>query len=90
MTESKKIAYCYARVSTQMQVDDGVSLDAQEKQLKYAAESQGYEVEERKIGFTYTKEQFFEANPGARSVPQIYLNEELVPGGYVGLKAMLE
>jgi DNA invertase Pin-like site-specific DNA recombinase len=45
MTESKKIAYCYARVSTQMQVDDGVSLDAQEKQLKYAAEAQGYEVE---------------------------------------------
>jgi DNA invertase Pin-like site-specific DNA recombinase len=45
MTENKKIAYCYARVSTQMQVDDGVSLDAQEKQLKYAAESQGYEVE---------------------------------------------
>ena len=41
----KKIAYCYARVSTQMQVDDGVSLDAQEKQPKYAAESQGYEVE---------------------------------------------
>jgi DNA invertase Pin-like site-specific DNA recombinase len=41
----KKIAYCYARVSTQMQVDDGVSLDAQEKQLKYAAESQGYKVE---------------------------------------------
>ena len=40
-----KIAYCYARVSTQMQVDDGVSLDAQEKQLRYAAESQGYEVE---------------------------------------------
>lgn len=28
-----------------MQVDDGVSLDAQEKQLRYAAESQGYEVE---------------------------------------------
>jgi site-specific DNA recombinase len=45
MSESKKIAYCYARVSTQMQVDDGVSLDAQEKQLRYAAESQGYEVE---------------------------------------------
>ena len=40
-----KIAYCYARVSTQMQVEDGVSLDAQEKQLRYAAESQGYEVE---------------------------------------------
>ena len=41
---SKGVAYCYARVSTQMQVDDGVSLDAQEKQLRYAAESQGYEV----------------------------------------------
>jgi len=45
LTEKKKIAYCYARVSTQMQVDDGVSLDAQEKQLRYAAEAQGYEVE---------------------------------------------
>lgn len=39
------LAYCYARVSTQMQVEDGISLDAQEKQLRYAAESQGYEVE---------------------------------------------
>ena len=36
-----KIAYCYARVSTQMQVEDGISLDAQETQLKAAAESQG-------------------------------------------------
>jgi DNA invertase Pin-like site-specific DNA recombinase len=39
------IAFCYARVSTQMQVEDGISLDAQEKQLRYAAESQGYTVE---------------------------------------------
>lgn len=38
------IAYCYARVSTQMQVEDGISLDAQERQLKYAAELAGYEV----------------------------------------------
>lgn len=44
MEEKPKIAYCYARVSTQMQVDDGVSLDGQEKQLRYAAEAQGYEV----------------------------------------------
>ena len=42
---SEGLAYCYARVSTQMQVEDGISLDAQEKQLRYAAESQGYEVE---------------------------------------------
>lgn len=58
MTESSKIAYCYARVSTQMQVEDGVSLDGQEKQLRYAAESQGYEVvmlrEEGKSGKNIT------------------------------------
>lgn len=38
------IAYCYARVSTQMQVEEGISLDAQERQLRYAAELAGYEV----------------------------------------------
>ena len=38
------IAYCYARVSTQMQVEEGVSMDAQERQLRYAAELAGYEV----------------------------------------------
>lgn len=42
--EEKKIAYCYARVSTQMQADEGVSLDAQEKLLHTTAEAQGYEV----------------------------------------------
>jgi len=41
---SKEIAYCYARVSTQMQVEDGMSLGAQEKQLNYAADAAGYEV----------------------------------------------
>jgi DNA invertase Pin-like site-specific DNA recombinase len=39
-----EIAYCYARVSTQIQVEDGVSLDAQERQLRFAAEMAGYEV----------------------------------------------
>jgi DNA invertase Pin-like site-specific DNA recombinase len=37
------IAYCYARVSTQMQVDDGMSLGAQERQLMGAAEMAGYD-----------------------------------------------
>lgn len=37
------VAYCYARVSTHMQVEDGVSLDAQEKQLVAAATAAGYE-----------------------------------------------
>jgi site-specific DNA recombinase len=40
---SEGIAYCYARVSTQMQAEDGMSLGAQEKQLKAAAELAGYE-----------------------------------------------
>lgn len=43
MSESG-IAYCYARVSTQMQAEEGVSLDVQEKQMRYAAEMAGYEV----------------------------------------------
>lgn len=41
---SEGIAYCYARVSTQMQAEDGMSLGAQEKQLKAAAEAAGYEA----------------------------------------------
>ena len=39
---SNGVAYCYARVSTQMQVEDGMSLGAQEKQLISAAEAAGY------------------------------------------------
>lgn len=42
MTEG--IAYCYARVSTSMQVEDGMSLGAQEKQLVSAAEAANYEA----------------------------------------------
>ena len=41
---SEGIAYCYARVSTQMQAEDGMSLGAQEKQLIAAAELAGYEA----------------------------------------------
>lgn len=41
---SEGIAYCYARVSTQMQAEDGMSLGAQEKQLISAAEAAGYEA----------------------------------------------
>lgn len=43
MTESNKdLALLYARVSTQLQVNDGVSLDVQERQLIQAAELAGY------------------------------------------------
>ena len=41
---SEGIAYCYARVSTQMQAEEGVSLDGQERQLVAAAEAAGYEA----------------------------------------------
>jgi len=44
MMMSEGIAYCYARVSTQMQAEDGMSLGAQEKQLIAAAELAGYEA----------------------------------------------
>lgn len=40
MPEGKAILY--ARVSTQLQVNDGVSLDVQERQLNSAAEAAGY------------------------------------------------
>jgi DNA invertase Pin-like site-specific DNA recombinase len=43
MTElNKEIALLYARVSTQLQVNDGVSLDVQERQLQTSAEIAGY------------------------------------------------
>lgn len=52
------IAYCYARVSTQMQAEEGVSLDGQERQLIAAAEAAGYEAvilrEEGKSGKSIT------------------------------------
>ena len=44
--------------------------------------------EERKIGDGWSKEQLLEAVPNARSVPQIFLNEEYV-GGFTELKQKL-
>jgi DNA invertase Pin-like site-specific DNA recombinase len=40
--EPTDLAILYARVSTQLQVSDGVSLDVQERQLQQAAELAGY------------------------------------------------
>jgi DNA invertase Pin-like site-specific DNA recombinase len=39
---NNELALLYARVSTQLQVSDGVSLDVQERQLRQAAELAGY------------------------------------------------
>jgi glutaredoxin 3 len=58
-------------------------------QAKALLESKGIEYEERNIMHgTYTKEQLLEAVPTARSVPQIFLDEEYV-GGFNELRKKL-
>jgi glutaredoxin 3 len=55
-------------------------------QAKTLLEQKGIAFEERKIGDGWTKEQLLEAVPNARTVPQIFLNDELV-GGFTELRA---
>lgn len=57
-------------------------------QAKSLLKQKGYEIEERKIGDGYTKEDLLEEVPNARSVPQIFLEGEYV-GGYTELKNKL-
>lgn len=57
-------------------------------QAKALLTSKGIEFEERKIGDGFTKEDLLEAVPTARTVPQIFLNGELV-GGFTELRAKL-
>jgi glutaredoxin len=58
------------------------------EQAKQLLESKGIEFEERKIGKAWTKEQLLEAVPTARTVPQIFLDEQYV-GGYQELRQKL-
>jgi len=58
------------------------------EQAKSLLEIKGIEFEERKIGDGYSKEDLLEQVPTARSVPQIFINEELI-GGYTELKYFL-
>jgi glutaredoxin len=44
--------------------------------------------EERRIGYNATREQLLEAVPNARSVPQIFLDEQHI-GGFVELRKHL-
>lgn len=48
---------------------------------KALLKQKGIEIEERKIGSGWTKEQLLESVPTARTVPQIFLDGEHV-GGY--------
>lgn len=47
---------------------------------------EGVETEIRKIGVGWTKQQLLEAVPTARSVPQVFLDDNLI-GGYTQLVA---
>jgi glutaredoxin len=55
-------------------------------QAKALLTQKGIEFEERKIGSEYTREDLLEAVPEARSVPQIFLDGELI-GGFTELRA---
>lgn len=55
-------------------------------QAKALLNQKGIEFEEKKIGEGYTREDLLEAVPTARTVPQIFLDGELV-GGFTELRA---
>ena len=57
-------------------------------QAKNLLKSRGIEFEERNVSVDWTREQLLEAVPNARTVPQIFLDGELV-GGFTELRARL-
>lgn len=57
-------------------------------QAKALLTQKGIQFEEKKIGDGYTKEELLEAVPNARTVPQIFLDGELI-GGFNELKQKL-
>ena len=57
-------------------------------QAKALLTQKGIKFEEKKIGDGYTREDLLEAVPNARTVPQIFLDEELI-GGFTELKKRL-
>lgn len=58
-------------------------------QAKALLTLKGIVVEERKIGTEWTREALLEAVPSARSVPQVFLNEQHI-GGFTELKQYLD
>jgi glutaredoxin 3 len=57
-------------------------------QAKALLESRGIEYEERNINNGWDKDDLLTAVPGARTLPQIFLDEELV-GGFTELRKRL-
>jgi glutaredoxin 3 len=58
-------------------------------QAKNLLKMKGIEFEERNVQTNWTKEQLLEAVPTARTVPQIFLDEEYI-GGFTELKKHFE
>lgn len=59
------------------------------EQAKALLTQQGIEFEEKKIGDGFTKEELLEAVPTARTVPQIFIDDQLI-GGIAELKQHLQ
>ena len=57
-------------------------------QAKALLESRGIEYEERNVSQNWTREQLLEAVPTARTLPQIFLDQEHV-GGFTELRKKL-
>jgi glutaredoxin 3 len=57
-------------------------------QAKALLRQRGIPFEEKKIGDGYSKEELLEAIPTARTVPQIFIDDQLI-GGFTELKAHL-
>ena len=58
-------------------------------QAKALLTQRGIKYEERKIGDGYTREDLLEAVPNARTVPQIFINNQLI-GGFTELRQHIE
>ena len=59
------------------------------EQAKQLLAQRGITYEERKIGSGFTREQLLEAVPTARTVPQIFIDDQLI-GGFTELKKHFE
>jgi glutaredoxin len=58
-------------------------------QAKTLLKTKGVPFEERKIGDGWTKEDLLEFVPTARTVPQIFIDDQLI-GGFTELKKFFE
>lgn len=58
-------------------------------QAKALLESRGIEFEERNVSKDWTREQLLEAVPNARTLPQIFLDNDLI-GGFTELRKHLQ